>query len=321
MLQVKRVAVVVLHLEGFGVTNDCLNSLAAADSGDFDVVLVDNGSTDGSAERLKQEHPGLVLLRSKVNAGFTGGNNLGINYALQRGYEFILLLNNDTFVASNFLCRLLAHLDAHPSLGAVQPCIFFNHDRKLVWNAGSFYNNWFGWAYTRGLNYRFKKEFGQPGNVDWVTGCAFMVRASVLRSTGLLAENMFLYYEDVDLSFRIKKAGFGLGYVPDSVVYHIAGASGKKPGKEGNILPRIHYYNLRNRIWVLKQYTRWYAWPTVLLANGMYVMALLGYFLIRGRNQKFRAALTALLDGLSGTIAYGETLPAHTFTRKAATPQ
>ncbi len=297
-----RVAIIVLNLNGFAITSDCIQSLLAAHVAASDIILVDNGSTDGSGKRLKEVYPEVALLTLSQNRGFTGGNNAGLEYVLERGYEFALLLNNDTFVAPHFLVPLVHFMDAHPGAGMVQPLIYFNHDRSLVWNAGSFYNKVFGFPYTRGLNRRLQPGYDAAREVDWVTGCAMLMRTDVLRKSGLFAPNMFLYCEDVELSFRIKKLGYGLFYEPRSEIYHIAGATGKQSGKEGNILPQIHYFNQRNRIWVLKKYTPWFYWPTVFAANSLYVLGVLFYFAARCRWQKFRAVLHAVKDGIAGSI-------------------
>ncbi len=306
----KRVAIVVLNLNGFAITKDCIQSLQAASDTAFDIILVDNGSTDGSGSSIKALYPEVVLLTLSQNKGFTGGNNAGLDYVLAHGYEFALLLNNDTFVAPDFLQPLVFFMDAHAHAGIVQPLIYFNHDRSLVWNAGSFYNRVFGFPYTRGLNRQVQPGYNAVGKVDWVTGCAFFIRTAALRKSGLFAPNMFLYCEDVELSFRVKQLGYNLYYEPRSVIYHIAGATGQKSekGKEGKILPQIHYFNQRNRIWLLKKYTPWYFWPTVFAANSLYVLGVLLYFAARGRWQKFKAVLHAVKDGLAGSIRYSGTI-------------
>lgn len=305
-----RVAIILLNLNGFALTNDCIQSLQAASYAAFDIILVDNGSTDGSGSRLKTLYPEIVLLTLPQNAGFTGGNNAGLEYVLQQGYEYALLLNNDTFVAPGFMEPLVHFMDANRHAGMVQPLIYFNHNRSLVWNAGSFYNRVFGFPYTRGLNRKMQPGYLAICEVDWVTGCALLVRTAVLRKSGLFAPNMFLYCEDVELSFRIKKLGYKLFYEPRSVVYHIAGATGQrsKGGKEGKILPQIHYFNQRNRIWILKKYTPWYCWPSVFVANSGYISGVLFYFAARGRWQKFGAVLRAVKDGIGGAVEYSGTM-------------
>lgn len=297
------VAIILLHLNGFDVTNECLRSLAGAREL-ADIIVVCNGTTDGSDTLLLKAHPYIHLITSPMNLGFAAGNNLGMRWALEQAYPYILLLNNDTLATTGFERQLLDYLNAHPDVGAVQPKIYFQHNRSLLWNAGSFYNRLTGFTTTRGLNRPDEPAYNETCPVDWITGCAIMVRASVLRKTGLFAPNMFLYYEDVDLSFRIRTAGFGLVYLPAAVIYHIAGASGKQQHKEGHILPMVHYYNLRNRIWFLKKYTPWYAWPVMLVANSLYIGGMLVYFVARWRLQKLRAVLKAIRDGIRGSIRY-----------------
>ena len=140
--------------------------------------------------------------------------------------------------------------------------------------------------------------------IDWITGCAFMMRASVLRKTGTLKEPYFIYFEDVDLSFRIKQAGYQLGYVPESVIYHIAGMShkSKTKEKEGFLNPKVHYLNGRNRIWFLKAHTPWWAIPTTFFYQFMYYLAVSFYFLSRLRFNKFKAWLTCIKDGILSSV-------------------
>jgi|SRR6476661_4741788 len=300
----KRALVILVNWNSFSLTNDCILSLKAADHTSFDIVVADNGSADGSGKQLKEAHPEIILLQADKNLGFTGGNNLGLQYALEYGYEYAMLLNNDTFVEPDFFTELLAYMDHHPEAGVVQPRIFFNHDRKLLWNGGSYYNSVFGIAHTKGVGKPSAEEFEQIKEVDWVTGCAFLTRTAILKQTGLLTEKLFIYYEDVDLSFRIKQLGYKLVYVPQSVIYHIAGMANKQKvkGKEGFVNPIVHYLNQRNRIWLLKAYTRWYHVPGTVLFNFFYTLGTIAYFALRLRFTKLKSVVKAVRDGLSGSI-------------------
>jgi GT2 family glycosyltransferase len=187
----------------------------------------------------------------------------------------------------------------------VQPRIHFNHDRSLLWNGGSYYSKWLGFLYTKGFNKKPTQHYLQIKEVDWITGCAMLTRNSILRKTGLLAHNMFIYSEDVDLSFRIKSLGYQLIYHPDSVIYHIAGMSNKTKtkGKEGFVNPIVHYLNQRNRIWLLKKYTPWYCAPTATFCNIFYILGIIGYFAGRRRFTKLKTVIRAVKDGLTGQIA------------------
>ena len=298
----KKVAVILINWNSYDLTRDTLNSLQKVTYMDLDVIVVDNGSTDGSGDRLEAEFPEVIMIKSSSNTGFTGGNNLGFQYALAQGYTYAMMLNNDVEVAPDFLAPLIGKKQSDEHIGAVQPLIYFHHDKNLIWNAGTKYNPWLGICSTIDYNKRDDTHAAtqQPKRIDWITGCAFMIRASVLQKIGLLKEAFFIYYEDVDLSFRIKNAGYDLGYAPASVIYHIAGMSHKSSKKtaEGYVSPKVHYLNARNHIWLLKKYTNLLHAPTVILYQSIYYLSVTGYFIIRGRWQKIKALYKGIGEGL-----------------------
>ena len=267
----------------------------------FDIIVVDNGSQDGSIEKLQQKFDHVIFILNDRNLGFAGGNNRGFEFALENNYEYVMMLNNDTFFEPNLLFHLVNYMDFHPEAGAIQSKIFFNDDRTKVWNGGSRYAPFFGWTYSK--NYMRKETELQKKihEVDWATGCALLLRTSVLKDVGLLNENFFMYYEDVDLSFRIKKAGYKLIFHPDSVVYHIAGMSykAKKKGRNGYDNSNLHYLNFRNHLWLLRIWTKWYQWPTALITYFSYSLAVMIYFSIRFRWKKLAAVCKGIYDGFS----------------------
>lgn len=298
------VAIVLVNWNSYAVTNDCIQSLYQISYPNYQIIVTDNGSTDGSGAALEKDHPTATVLYNEKNTGFTGGNNTGLVYAIEQGYDYIMMLNNDTFVEPNFLEPLVAYMDAHPNTGIIQPRIHFNHNRNLLWDGGSYFSKWLGYAYTRGYNQPVSQKFLTIKEVDWITGCGFLTRNNILKQSGLLIEKMFIYSEDVDLSFRIKALGYQLIYHPDSVIYHIAGMSNKtkEKGKEGYVNPIVHYLNIRNKIWLLKKHTSWYYAPTVIIYNVGYNLALMGYFIVRGRFTKLKTAFKAIKDGFSDHI-------------------
>jgi hypothetical protein len=301
----KRVAIILLNWNSYECTRDCLESLKAMSNEDYDIILVDNNSKDHSGDKLASEYPNLIHLQLYNNLGFTGGNNAGINYSINHNYQYTLLLNNDTFVEPDFLSILVSYLDENPGTGAIQPKIYFNHNRKLLWNGGSWFNPWTGNDYVEGTGKPSSKTSENLKEPDWLTGCALMIRNDVIRKIGLLDESLFMYYEDVDYSFRIKKAGYSLMYHPKSVIYHIAGASTRalKKGKEGFLSPVVHYYLVRNRIWFLKKYLRPVHIITAAIMVSGYLTGALTYFLLRGRFEKLKTVIKAIRDGLKGNMA------------------
>ncbi len=270
------------------------------DYDNFDIILVDNDSTDGSGDKLSSDYPEVIYLKLPDNRGFTGGNNAGINYSLNHNYKYSLLLNNDTFVEPNFLEILVRYLAENPAAGAIQPKIYFNHNRSLLWNGGSWFNPWMGNDYVEGTGKTRSKTSESLKEPDWLTGCALMIRNDVIKKVGLLDESLFMYYEDVDYSFRIKESGYALIYHPESVIYHIAGAStrAKKKGKEGFLDPIVHYYLVRNRIWFLKKYLKPRHKITAYSCVSLYLGAMLSYFLLRRRFAKFNITIKAIRDGI-----------------------
>ncbi|MFN5225606.1 MAG: glycosyltransferase family 2 protein [Bacteroidota bacterium] len=308
---IHKTAVILVNWNSYALTRACLLSLLQIPATQRDVILVDNQSADGSGLQLQQEFPDIIYIQAEDNLGFTGGNNVAIRYAIDQGYQYILLLNNDTTVAANFLSLLTQHLEQHPATGAVQPLIYCHEPSDKIWNAGSFYNQWLGNPIVRKTLPGSQLQTNQAARVDWITGCAFMLRTEVLKQTGLLSEKMFMYFEDVDLSFRIRQAGYELELVPGAKIWHVGGMSNKreKKTKEGVVNPIVHYLNTRNKIWILKKYTPWFCLPTVLLFHLFYFSGILLYFLIRLRWNKWKAVLTAIRDGLSGNITYDHPIP------------
>lgn len=296
----EKVAIILINWNSYHLTNDCIKSLGNIEYPHTDVIVVDNGSADGSGDKLKAENEQIILIKSEFNTGFTGGNNLALQYSIEKGYKYSMLLNNDTIVEPGFLGPLVDFLNTHPEAGAIQPRIFFHHDRKLIWNAGAGYNKYLGYTYTRGYNKPSDPKDEIIRTVDWLTGCAFLTRNNILKQTGLLTEKFFIYYEDVDLSFRIKELGYKLYYHPMSIVYHIAGMANKNEvaSHEGHLNPIVHYLSSRNRIWLLKKYTPWFLYPGVFVYNSLRNTGIIIYFALRFRFKKVRAVLKGIKDGV-----------------------
>jgi GT2 family glycosyltransferase len=292
-----RIAVILLNWNAYFHSRNCIHSLSKVSEVPFDIILVDNASTDDSFLKLKEEFPHVQFIQSSHNLGFTGGNNVGLQKLLKLNYEYVLLLNNDVFVHPNFLIHLINYLDLNPGVGAVQPLIFHHPDHLSIWNGGGKFNRIIG-----------KTDSTQSSNtnhttseIDWISGCAFIIRTSVLKQVGLLNEKYFAYYEDVDLSFRIREAGYKLMLIPNSVIYHIGGGSNNPPKKrrEGYLSPDVHYYNTRNRIWIIRQWLKWYEKPTAILYHTLYSISLACYFLLRFRWNKLMAVAKGFIHGFS----------------------
>jgi len=296
------VAIVLINWNNYADSKLCLNSLQKCIYKNFKVIVVDNNSQDGSGQILQEEFGDFaIFLFNKENLGFSGGNNVGIRYALERGFDYVMELNNDTEVEPNFLDKLIDSIDGRPEYGAVQPLIYYNGSRRnIIWNAGGTLIDFLGLSLTR------KEGRKNPGNlkgedIDWITGCAFLIKSDVLKKVGLLKEFFFFgSFEDVDLSVRIKDHGFKLWFEPSSVIYHTAGNSSKtkEKGKEGFLNPQVHYLVQRNQIIFIKHHTKLFFIPLALAFQFVKIIGNSAYFIIRRRPKKLKLAWKGFKDGL-----------------------
>jgi len=216
-----KVAIILLNLNGYEDTRDCLTSLQALRYSDFEVMVVDNGSSDDSAARLKREFPGITLLVSKENTGFTGGNNLAIEQALTNGATYVLLLNNDTRVDPQFVTELVQTGESDLSIGILGPKIFYASEPQRIWYAGGKVRFARGSCDQAGKDtFEEDGKFSRTEDTGFVTGCAMMVKAAVFRKTGLLDTRLFMYWEDNDFCVRARRDGFRCVFVPSARVWH-----------------------------------------------------------------------------------------------------
>jgi len=252
-----KVFIIVLNFNGWQNTIECLSSLSKLEvpkNINVESVVVDNGSSDSSVKKIKEEFPKLIMIENQANLGFTGGNNEGMRYALKSSADFIVLLNNDTVVHPDLIKNLLGAFD-QDSIGGVVPKIYFekgyefHEDRykesekgKVIWYAGGKMD----WDNLIGENIGVDEvdhgQFDIQMEVELATGCCFMIRSDVLKNVGMFDDRYFLYYEDADLSLRIKKAGYRIIYEPAAIIWH-------KNAESSGVGSDLHdYYISRNRL-------------------------------------------------------------------------
>lgn len=221
MMPYPKVSIVLLNLNGYVDTSDCIQSLEQIDYPNYEIIVVDNGSSDGSGERVAIEFPAVRMIVSENNLGFTGGNNLGTRHALERGADYVLLLNNDTVVDPGFLSHMVDVAEHDPAIGLVGPKIFYFSEPKRIWYAGGDVNLAAGSCNHVGKDkIDDGRRFSKVSDTGFITGCAFLVKASVLREIGLLDDKLFVYWEDTDFCERARKRGYRRVFVPQSHVWH-----------------------------------------------------------------------------------------------------
>lgn len=293
----KQVAVIILNYNTPDYTTNCVKSIIRyCDTIIYDIIIADNGSTDSSLKILQSQFPELFFIDNKENLGFAEGNNRAMQYSIDRGYKYTLLINSDTEADSDFIAILKTHLDLNEHVAAVQPAIYWLHKRDKLWNSAGYFNKVTGNTVSKtSIRYQL---INKPLEVEWVTGCCALFRNQALKKTGLFNANFFLYFEDVDLSFRLRRNNFKLHYLATTKIFHEAGVSGKKNGKEGFLNPLTHYYTSRNHLWIIRRYLPAILLVTSLTCNFFYYGILWLYFKIRKKNQKASLLLKGLKDGL-----------------------
>jgi len=216
-----RVGVVVLTWNSKVLTLDCLESLAGLSYTNADIIVVDNHSNDGSAEAIEEVYgPRVAVIRNDDNLGFSRGNNIGIQHALDRGAQFVLLLNNDTTVDPGLVDALLSVFTGHAPTGIVGPKIYYASPQDQIWYAGGEVLFARGAARHIGIRQRDVGQFDSVSSTDYVTGCALMARRDVFEKIGYLDPSYKAYFEDADFCMRAKQAGFDIRYTPSGKVWH-----------------------------------------------------------------------------------------------------
>jgi GT2 family glycosyltransferase len=228
------------------------------DAVEFQIVVVDNGSTDGSAEMLPREFPRAIVLPQPRNLGFAAGCNVGMRHAIANYSEYVLLINNDTIVDTQLLQALLNEAEDHQNAGIVSPKIYYHGLPDCFWWVGGTFNLWTGIPKHVDFAKRDTGNHDVAREIDWATGCAMLIRASALRKVGLFDEHFFLNAEDLDLSVRMRRAGYQIWYAPKAKLWHKEGVDRRKNGVD-----HVNAFSgARNLLWIMHKHARVLQWAT-----------------------------------------------------------
>jgi len=243
-----KLSIIIPHHNGKELLFNCLESILNQISiKDFEIIVVDNGSIDNSADKAKEKFPSINLLKSETNLGYSGGCNFGAKNA--KG-EYTIFLNNDTLHTKNWIEELIGFLDKNPQAGAAQPKILNATNKDTFDYAGGAggYIDKYCFPFVRGRIFNsLEKDSNQYDDVKkifWASGAAFIIRTELLRELNYFDNIYFAYMEEIDLCWRLQALGLGIWNVPTSVVYHF----GKQTIKENTF--KSHYLNHRNS-WIL----------------------------------------------------------------------
>lgn len=256
------VIAVILHWNRYQETKDCLETMMDVTYSRFHILVVDNGSTDDSVQRLSSEFPKVEFVLNGANFGFSKGNNMGIRSALELGADYVLVINNDTLVAPNFLEPMMAAAQADSKAGALSCSIYTytlpgpERTRQIFYVGGKM-------SSLRGKGSRYRRDQiddlpnDRPAErVSCFSGCCILIKRQVLEKLGLFDEDFFFGVEDHDYSWRLNKAGYHILYVPQSIIWHKKSSSRSYSAGElyngivsQAILMRKHYPTVLFLLW------------------------------------------------------------------------
>jgi GT2 family glycosyltransferase len=240
------VMIVIVNYNGYKYQNDCIKSLYAMDDQDFEIVVVDSGSTDQSIEVLKKEYPDVHVILAKENVGVAKGNNIGIEYSRQSGAKYTLIMNNDVEVDPKMLTELVKHADEKT---VTVPKIYYYDAPNRLWYAGG------SMSWTRGSGIHTGMDEEDTGQYDTLLSCTYspscciLIDNQIFDAVGVEDENYFMYYDDVDLCARLIDGGYKIVYVPTAKLWHkVSSSSG------GNHSKTVVYYIHRNKFYFIRKY-------------------------------------------------------------------
>jgi GT2 family glycosyltransferase len=249
-----KVGIVIPNFNAKMITCECIDSLRKISYPDFSIYLVENGSKDHPGAFFREKYPWISVIESEKNLGFAGGCNLGMKRALEEGAEYILLLNNDTVVAGDFLDRLVEAGEADDKIGMLTPKIRYYEPDTHLWFAGGTYDLFRGIPDHIGEREIDKGQYDEPCELTFISGCSPLVKKALLDDIGMLREDLFLICEDLDWCIKARKNGWKLQYVPKSLIWHRESFS----TMEHIGRPLQLYFATRNLLFVHKTHSCWY---------------------------------------------------------------
>ncbi len=241
------VSIVIVNWNRYEDTAVCLESLQKLSYPQYSIVVVDNGSSDGSEARLRQNYPLHTILQAGQNLGLAGGSNLGIRHSLDQGADHVLLLNNDTVVSKDAVSELVKLMDSDPGIGLAAGKIYFMDPPGRVWSYGGCFNVDNGSA----RHFRSEQEARLPLEeplFSYLPACLLMIRRKCIDDVGLLTDKYFHLGEDVEYCIRAQKKGWKTALTPRAVIYHKGSASME------HLSPVYNYYEQRNRLYIVNEY-------------------------------------------------------------------
>lgn len=289
------VAAVIVNWNGRELLKDCLESLLGSDYGNMRVYVVDNASTDGSRDLVRNGFPQVGLLENDRNEGYAAGANAGLERAGRDGFQYALLLNNDVEIAPDAVSALVRAASEHPAAAFLGPMIYYHDRPDVIWSFGGSISYWTGNIRHVGLRQKDTGQFPRVRSADYVTGCAVLVSLRALDTVGPMDEGYFMYNEDTDWCVRAVRLGHEVLAVPDARIWHkVSMSSG------GGLTPFKIYNRFRSTLRFFGRYARAYHWIGIVPATLARTAVFAARELLEGRGDNVRALWKGAVDSTRG---------------------
>ncbi len=238
---------IILNTNRRDDTLACLETLLQSDYPRHTALVLDNASTDGSVQAIRSLFPQVEILALTENKGYTGNNNVGIQAALDRGAEWVFVLNEDVLLAPDTVSILVQTAQQDERIGILGPLVYHADEPRVIQSAGGRLDR--QWTSShRGQNELDQGQYDQPEEVDWISGCGILVRRTVIEQVGMLDERLFYYWEETEWCLRAARAGWKIMLAPRAHLWH------KGVQRDYHPSPNVTYYLTRNRLMVFKRH-------------------------------------------------------------------
>ena len=238
---------VILNTNRREDTLACLATLAANDYPHHRIIVLDNASTDGSVAAIGHAYPDVRIIQLSANLGYAGNNNVGIAAALEMGADWVWVLNEDTTFAPDCLSRLMEVATADPAVGVLGPMVYHHAAPGVIQSAGGMLGPRWD-SIMLGRDEPDRGQFAAPHDVEWIMGCAILVRREVIEQVGMIDPRYFYFWEETEWCIRAARAGWRIVHVPAAKMWH----KGVTPDFAPK--PSITYYATRNRLLTLSKH-------------------------------------------------------------------
>lgn len=283
-----RVAAIVVNYNGKDITLQAVESLRRMTYPNFDLVVLDNASTDGSPEALAAAWPDLKQIRVEVNRGSSSGYAAGFRWAFENGYDYVLLLNNDIEVEPDMLDELVKVAESDPRIGCVGPKCYFHGDRQRLWSAGGVLRFRESITRERGYGEIDRGQYDRDAEVDYVNGCAILIRRAAAEAAGMWDSIFYICVDDADFCTRVKRKGFRCLYAHRAVLYHMVAFT------TGGYSPNRNFQFGRSGAIYVRRYAKPWNWLTYLA----FTAAAFPVAWLRELRKGNQAAVVAKLKGI-----------------------